>query len=212
MCFLSCFVSSRKVTNKLVCISKCSEKDLCKEEMKEELQFYEILILFILTLGWAGTNLAILPYLTVRLQTHRADILFDMLYTWLPRCQRGVVVIALTFPSYYKLSGKKSHSSKVHSHSVPPAPPLGVPLVFSLPFTFPPLPLYSKGFSLIILQCQTLSEGCNSQMDVSLAGGRTGGAPCVCEIMLPQSGGNFRSSVVLYQQGQQFPCWKMWRE
>lgn len=63
-------------------------------------------ILFILTLGSAGTNLAILPYLPLPLWANEADIPFDMLYTRLSQRQRGVVVIALTFPSYYMLSGR----------------------------------------------------------------------------------------------------------
>lgn len=75
---------------------------------------------------------------------------------------------------------------------------LGVPLIFSLP-SISLMPLYSQGFSLIILQCQIQSEGCNSQRDGSLAGSRTGGTSCACEIMLPQSGGNFHSSMVFYQ-------------
>lgn len=63
-------------------------------------------ILFTVTLGSAGTNLAILPYLSLSLWSNRADIPFDTLYTRLSPCQRGVVVIALTFPSYYMLTGR----------------------------------------------------------------------------------------------------------
>lgn len=63
-------------------------------------------ILFILTLGSAGTNLSILAYLALSLWTDGADIPFDALYTRLSPSQRGVVVIALTFPSYYMLSGR----------------------------------------------------------------------------------------------------------
>ena len=66
----------------------------------------KFVILFILTLGSAGTNLAILPYLALSLWTIGADIPFDTLYTRLSPSQRGVVVIALTFPSYYMLSGR----------------------------------------------------------------------------------------------------------
>lgn len=58
-------------------------------------------ILFILTLGSAETNPAIWPYLP--LWSNGGDIPFDMPYT-LSQSQRGVVVIALTFPSYYTLS------------------------------------------------------------------------------------------------------------
>lgn len=63
-------------------------------------------ILFIFTLDSAGTNRAILPYLPLSLWTNGADIPFDALYTRLSQSQRGVVVIALTFPSYYMLSGR----------------------------------------------------------------------------------------------------------
>lgn len=72
---------------------------------------------------------------------------------------------------------------------------LGDFLLLSLPFSFP-LPLHSQGFSLIILQCQILSEGCYSQWVLA---GRARRAPCVCEIMLHQASGNFSCCTMLYQ-------------
>ena len=115
-------------------------------------------ILFILTLGSAGTNLSILAYLALSLWTDGADIPFDALYTRLSPSQRGVVVIALTFPSYYMLSGRNLIPYRLF---LPPSLSnfsLGVCLLISLSFSIP-LPLHSKK-RLIILQCQIQSESC----------------------------------------------------
>lgn len=57
-----------------------------------------------ITLDWAGTNRAELPYLPPPQRIMGADIPFDTASPRRPRCQRGVVVIALTFPHYYKFS------------------------------------------------------------------------------------------------------------
>lgn len=117
-------------------------------------------ILFILTLGSAGTNLSILAYLALSLWTDGADIPFDALYTRLSPSQRGVVVIALTFPSYYMLSGRNliPYQLFLPLFLSPSNFSLGVCLLISLSFSFP-LPLHSKK-RLIILQCQIQSESC----------------------------------------------------
>lgn len=102
-------------------------------------------ILFILTLGSAGTNLSILAYLALSLWTDGADIPFDALYTRLSPSQRGVVVIALTFPSYYMLSGRNliPYQLFLPLFLSPSNFSLGVCLLISLSFSFP-LPLHSK--------------------------------------------------------------------
>lgn len=116
-------------------------------------------ILFILTLGSAGTNLSILAYLALSLWTDGADIPFDALYTRLSPSQRGVVVIALTFPSYYMLSGRNLIP---YQFFLPLPLSLTSPLV-SVSSYLSPSPSLCHSIRkkrLIILQCQIQSESC----------------------------------------------------